>query len=646
VLVACSLTCALDCASLPALALATTPTVTAVSPDHGPAAGGTRVTVQGSGFAPGASVSLGGLAASEVQVSSPTALTAVSPAGTGTIDVTVSGASGTSPPVGEDWFAYEPAPGGLWLGLNGDSSSNVYNHEWLGSADEFSRSGIVYDRSFDELTAGQLPSETNSDGHGGAEFEDRLSVDHQYGMIPVGAIEYSGYTGNLSPDSAFPAETRTPAEEGEGKTTIAQYVQGFVRSASAILAIASRRYPGMPVLLEPMNEPWAYTTPQDNGAQYAKVIAALLPAARAAGIPLTDIYVSAFGADQHLNQHGEVELFAPGWVTAMYEAEPSLRTEIAGWYFHPYGFPSGTEFNNSWGIQSVPEVRLQMSSGENNIIVSEIGYCAKSEGGDCHDSRGAVVATRAEAATSMTAMLENALPYYEAGWLKALIVYGRGDGGWSMVDYPSLTVSKQGEALMAFAKLHARAEPPGEKCPLAGTQGLRVPLAPASPLACGGSGGEEPGGPPGNKETTGGGHTPALPGPEAASGVLQSRIAVSPPRDSARLALHGSAVRIRGGVARVRLECPGVAGCAGRLTLLLRLAAGHGRTRRLRNVVIGLAALVLRPGESTVTVRLSASGRTLLREQWVRRASLAGVAAIRQTSPAVAAETGPVRYTR
>jgi hypothetical protein len=487
VLAGCSLAVALGSASAPPPALAAAPAVTGVSPDHGLAAGGTRVTVQGSSFTPGATVSFGGLAATEVQVSSPTMLTAVSPAGTGTIDLIVGDADTSSAPVGQDWFAYEPAPGGLWLGLNGDSSSNSYNHEWLGSPDEFSRSGIVYDRSFDELTAGQLPSETHSDGHG-PEFEDRLSVAHRYGMIPVAAIEYQGYNGTLSPDAAFPAATRTSAEKAEGKTTIAQYVQGFVTSASAILAIASRRYPGMPVLLEPMNEPWGYTTPHDNGAQYAKVIAALLPAARAAGIPLTDIYVSAFGADQRLNAHGEPELFAPGWVAAMYEAEPSLRTEIAGWYFHPYGFPSGTEFNDSWGIQSVPEVRRQMSSGADNIIVSEIGYCAQSEGGDCHDSRGTVVATRAEAATRMTEMLENALPSYEAGWLKALIIYGRGDGGWSMVDYPSLAVSEQGQALLAFAALHARAEPREEKCAPGGTQDLRAPLAPAS--VCGGG---EPG---------------------------------------------------------------------------------------------------------------------------------------------------------
>jgi hypothetical protein len=39
------------------------------------------------------------------------------------------------------------------------------------------------------------------------------------------------------------------------------YADGFVRSASAILGLIDDQYPGMRVLIEPMNEPWFYTTP-------------------------------------------------------------------------------------------------------------------------------------------------------------------------------------------------------------------------------------------------------------------------------------------------------------------------------------------------------------------------------------------------
>ena len=444
-------------------ALAAAPAVTSLSPDSGASAGADAVSIRGSGFAAGAQVSFGGVPSTAVHVLSDTALTALSPPGSGTVDVRVIDSNGVSPAGPHDWFAYEPQPGGLWLGLDGDSTSGPYDNLWLGPADEFSRDGIVYDRDFD-LTAGEVPAESERASGAGNVIEDRLGLDHEYGMIPVSVIEFRGYTGNLQPDPAFPSEERTAAEEAQGRTTIAQYVAGFIRTASSLLRIASTEYPGMPVLLEPMNEPWGYTTPRDNGAEYARVVAALLPAAMAAGIPLVDIYVSAFGADRQVGPGGESEVFAPGWVPAMYAAEPSLQSEIQGWYFHPYGPPSGTQFSDSQGIQSLPAVRAQMTSGQDNIIVSEVGYCARGEGGDCNESGQAEVNTRQEAATRLTQMLSNALPYHEAGWLRALIVYGRGDGGWSMQDYSTRRLTSQGEALQAFALAYGGTGPLQEGC--------------------------------------------------------------------------------------------------------------------------------------------------------------------------------------
>ena len=441
-------------------ALAAPPVVTALTPDSGPAAGASAVSISGSGFTAGAQVTFAGRPAAAVQVLSGSSLTALSPPGSGTVEVRVVDSNGLSPASPHDWFAYEPAAGGLWLGLDGNSTSGPYDNQWLGPADEFSRDGIVYDRDFD-LTAGSLPRESEPASSGGNVVEDRLRLDHEYGMIPVSVIEFSGYTGDLQPDPAFPAAERTAAEQAQGRTTVAQYVAGFIRTASSLLSIAAADYPGMPVLLEPMNEPWGYTTPRDNGAQYAQVIAALLPAARAAGIPPADIYVSAFGADGQPGPGGAAQDLAPGWIPAMYAAEPSLQSEIQGWYFHPYGPASGTEFSDSEGIQSLPAVRAQMTSGQDNIIVSEVGYCAHSEGDDCHESGKAEVQTRRQAASALTQMLYNALPYREAGWLRALIVYGRGDGGWSMQDYATRGLTAQGEALRAFALAHGGGEPDG-----------------------------------------------------------------------------------------------------------------------------------------------------------------------------------------
>ncbi len=57
----------------------TAPKVDAVSPSSGPAAGGTAVTISGTGFAAGATVTFGGTSASATVVGS-TTITAIAPA--------------------------------------------------------------------------------------------------------------------------------------------------------------------------------------------------------------------------------------------------------------------------------------------------------------------------------------------------------------------------------------------------------------------------------------------------------------------------------------------------------------------------------------------------------------------------------------
>ncbi|WP_432589093.1 IPT/TIG domain-containing protein [Streptomyces sp. HD1123-B1] len=72
------------------------PVVTSVSPNQGATTGGTSVTITGTGF-PGATVvRFGSQLATNVVVASNTQITAKTPAGTGTVKVTVTGPSGTS----------------------------------------------------------------------------------------------------------------------------------------------------------------------------------------------------------------------------------------------------------------------------------------------------------------------------------------------------------------------------------------------------------------------------------------------------------------------------------------------------------------------------------------------------------------------
>lgn len=71
------------------------PTVTAVSPASGPLAGGTAITITGTGFAAGATVDLGGVAATGVAVVSATSITATTAArAPGAVVVTVTNADG------------------------------------------------------------------------------------------------------------------------------------------------------------------------------------------------------------------------------------------------------------------------------------------------------------------------------------------------------------------------------------------------------------------------------------------------------------------------------------------------------------------------------------------------------------------------
>ncbi|MEV6566053.1 beta strand repeat-containing protein [Streptomyces kronopolitis] len=72
------------------------PVLSSLSPTSGPSAGGTAVTLTGSGLSNASAVRFGSTAASSFTVVSDTVITAVAPAGTGTVQVTVTTPGGTS----------------------------------------------------------------------------------------------------------------------------------------------------------------------------------------------------------------------------------------------------------------------------------------------------------------------------------------------------------------------------------------------------------------------------------------------------------------------------------------------------------------------------------------------------------------------
>ncbi|WP_216595207.1 IPT/TIG domain-containing protein [Delftia sp. Cs1-4] len=86
------------------------PTVASLAPATGPSAGGTQVTLTGTHLSAASTVKFGHQYASGVSVLSDTQLTAISPPGSGTVDLTVTSPGGTSAVTGSARFSYAGAP--------------------------------------------------------------------------------------------------------------------------------------------------------------------------------------------------------------------------------------------------------------------------------------------------------------------------------------------------------------------------------------------------------------------------------------------------------------------------------------------------------------------------------------------------------
>jgi hypothetical protein len=86
----------------------TTPVVTSVSPGSGTA--GTSTTITGLHFVGSTAVAFGATAATSFIVNSDTQITAVAPAGSGTVDVTVTNPGGKSATSAADQFSYMATP--------------------------------------------------------------------------------------------------------------------------------------------------------------------------------------------------------------------------------------------------------------------------------------------------------------------------------------------------------------------------------------------------------------------------------------------------------------------------------------------------------------------------------------------------------
>lgn len=322
-----------------------------------------------------------------------------------------------------------------WLGLNYNSSSSG------GQLRQFSRLGIVYDRDGGlETTAGQLASRSSPLGRS-------LTRSYRAGMVPDVLVDPArgspGCEGNPNSEKLCLPVT---------STDIGAYVRGFMATMRSVVSA----HPGRPVLFEPTNEPWNWGFPPGTtsgrraAAEYATVLADILRATRRAGISLRRIYVPATGVT--LND-------GTSWISDLYAARPCLKPgphscgPVEGWNVHPYGLPG----RKTEGIDSVPPLRLQMLSGGDNVIVSEIGFCATdvNRRANCAEGGQADIVTSSPPAGWLDETLREAAQMHQAGWLKALIVWNRGAGGWGMQTSAG-ALTAQGTVLRAFALSRAR----------------------------------------------------------------------------------------------------------------------------------------------------------------------------------------------
>ena len=178
------------------------PTVTSVDPDDGEAAGGTAVTVTGTGFAADATVRFGSTQATSVVVVGPTSITCVSPAGTGVVDVSVTNTdSGVGTLAGA--FSY----------LGGLVSASVSVPNRLGEAGSIWRTspslGDVLNKIADNLAFLKLASQQD-------DFDEFKLAMEDVDMLGEGTPPTYGTT--YVDTSSF--DVQVPRRSGEGKRTL------------------------------------------------------------------------------------------------------------------------------------------------------------------------------------------------------------------------------------------------------------------------------------------------------------------------------------------------------------------------------------------------------------------------------------------
>ncbi len=192
------------------------PAVTGVSPSEGPVDGGTWVTIAGANFTGASEVDFGGVPA-YYTVDSDTSITALSPAGAGTVDVTVTSPGGTSAGSAADQFAYVapavpavtgvgpnlgPEAGGTWVVITGASFTDATEVDFGGVPAYFVVDSDTMIEAISPAGAGTVDVTVTSLGGTSA-----TSADDQFTFVAAPSV--SGVSPNGGPVDGGTAVTIT-----------------------------------------------------------------------------------------------------------------------------------------------------------------------------------------------------------------------------------------------------------------------------------------------------------------------------------------------------------------------------------------------------------------------------------------------------
>ncbi len=119
------------------------PSIRSVVPDHGSVNGGTTVTITGKNLVGATAVDFGTTPAASFAPKSNSAIVAVSPAGTGTVDISVTTGDGMSAPVPADLFNYVTTPA-VQNVSPGTGSSSGGNRVTITGSDFLGATGVTF----------------------------------------------------------------------------------------------------------------------------------------------------------------------------------------------------------------------------------------------------------------------------------------------------------------------------------------------------------------------------------------------------------------------------------------------------------------------------------------------------------------------